>query len=63
MAAKQAKGLNKRDLRDLKKSLSAARSACVRVKSNSVYAGNLYDAADDFLRACEAMEAEAQFAS
>ena len=58
-----ATGLNKRDLRDLKKSLSAARSACARVKSNSAYAGNLYDAAEDFLRACEAMEAEAQYAS
>ena len=58
-----ATGLNKRDLRDLKKSLSATRSACTRVKSNSPYAGNLYDAAEDFLRACEAMEAEAQYAS
>ncbi len=63
MAAKQVKALNKRDLRDLKKTISAARSACVRVKSNSAYAGNLYDAAEDFLRACEAMEVETQFAS
>lgn len=63
MAAKQTKGLNKRDLRDLKKSLSAARNACVRVKTNSSYAGDLYDAADDFLRACEVMEAETQFAT
>lgn len=62
MAAKQAKALNKRDIRDLKRTLSAARSACVRVKSNSPYAGNLYDAAEDFIRACETMEAEAQYA-
>jgi hypothetical protein len=63
MTAKQAKALNKRDMRDLKRSLSAARSACLRVKSNSAYAGNLYDAAEDFLRACEAMEDETQYAS
>lgn len=63
MAVQQAKELKKRDIRELKRSLSAARSACERVKSNSTYSGNLYDAADDFIRACENMEAEAQYAS
>lgn len=58
MAARQHKEVNKRDVRELEDALTVARVACARLKSKVPYAGNLYDAAEDVIHACEQMEKE-----
>jgi hypothetical protein len=60
MAARQHKEVNKRDVRELENALTMARVACARFKSKVPYAGNLYDAAEDVIHACEQMEKEAR---
>lgn len=59
MAARQeSKSPKSRDLNELKDALTIARVACSRFKSKVPYAGNLYDAADDVIHACEQMAKE-----
>lgn len=58
MAARQHKEVNKRDVQELENALTVARVACARFKSKVPYAGNLYDAAEDVIHACEQMEKE-----
>ena len=60
MAARHHKEVNKRDVRELENALTMARVACARFKSKVPYAGNLYDAAEDVIHACEQMEKEAR---
>lgn len=60
MAARQHKDVNTHDLRQLANALTVARAACSRFKSKVPYAGNLYDAAEDVIYACEQMEKEAR---
>jgi hypothetical protein len=62
MAARQARELNKQDVRQLENALIVARAACARIKSKVAYAGNIYDAADDVIHACEKMAEEARYA-
>jgi hypothetical protein len=60
MAARQARELANKDIRELEDALTVARVACARIKSKVPYAGNLYDAAEDVIHACEQMEKEAR---
>jgi hypothetical protein len=59
MAARQAREeLTRHDIRSLENALTIARAACARIKTKVAYAGNLYDAAEDVIHACEKMEEE-----
>ncbi|MDI1229155.1 MAG: hypothetical protein PSY14_15860 [bacterium] len=58
MAARPHKEVNKSDVRELENALTMARVACARFKSKVPYAGNLYDAAEDVIHACEQMQKE-----
>lgn len=58
MAARHRKEVNKTDVRELENALTMARVACTRFKSKVPYAGNLYDAAEDVIHACEQMQKE-----
>jgi hypothetical protein len=58
--ARLEKDLNQRDIRDLENALTVARAACARLKRKVPYAGNLYDAAEDVIHACEKMTEEAR---
>lgn len=60
MAARPRKEVNKDDFRELENALTMARVACARFKSKVPYAGNLYDAAEDVIHACEEMQKEAR---
>lgn len=60
MALRQeTKVLKNRDFQELEDALAIARCACARFKSKVPYAGNLYDAAEDVMHACERMVEEA----
>lgn len=58
MAARPHKEVNKTDVRELENALTMARVACARFKCKVPYAGNLYDAAEDVIHACEQMQKE-----
>lgn len=47
-------------LRELDDALTVAKVAGKRVQSAVPYAGNLYDAAEDVIHACEQMQKEAR---
>ncbi len=57
-AFKQEKTPKEGELRELQDALTVARIACARFKSKVPYAGNLYDAADDVIHACDQMAKE-----
>lgn len=59
MAARHTREeLTRHDIRSLEHALTVARAACARIKSKVAYAGNLYDAAEDVIHACEKMVEE-----
>jgi hypothetical protein len=59
MMAMQIKRLNDQDITELENALTVARVACARVKSKFAYGSDIYDAADDTIKACNIMEDEA----
>lgn len=59
-AARRDNDVNRQDIRQLENALTVARAACARFKSKVPYAGNLYDAAEDVIHACEQMAKEAR---
>jgi hypothetical protein len=46
------------DVIELQNALTIARIACARFKNKVPYAGNLYDAAEDVIHACDEMAKE-----